>query len=110
MRIKNTIVKIFYNGRIRLDSNTEISIIILPTAPHPVINVFGHWKRFEKLSWQDSTWAGFSTLDVAVLVYAMQLSLQQKQPNLKLKTQPKLLLGYPPLVFVLTALRYERRN
>jgi hypothetical protein len=38
---------------------------------------------------QDKTWAEFSTVDVGVLVYAVQLHSQQKQPNLKLKTHPK---------------------
>ncbi len=38
---------------------------------------------------------------MAVRVYAMQLHLQQKQPNLKLKTWPKQLLGYLPLAFAL---------
>ncbi len=46
-------------------------------------------------------WATFSNLDVDVLVHAMQLNLQQKQPILNMKTQFKQLLGYLPLAFVL---------
>jgi hypothetical protein len=38
----------------------------------------------------EKTWAEFSTLHVDVLAYAVQLNLNQKQPNLKSKkTQPK---------------------
>ncbi len=40
------------------------------------------------------TWAEFSNVDVGGLVYATQLHWEQKQPNLKLKTQPKQPLGY----------------
>jgi hypothetical protein len=36
---------------------------------------------------------------VGVLVCAVQLHSSQKQPDLKLKTRPKLLLGYLPLAF-----------
>ncbi len=34
-------------------------------------------------------WATFWTLDVDMLVHAMQLNLQQKQPILNMKTKPK---------------------
>jgi hypothetical protein len=40
----------------------------------------------------DKNWTEFSTLDDGVLVYAMQLHSEQKQLNLKLKTQLKQLL------------------
>jgi hypothetical protein len=43
----------------------------------------------------------FQTLDVGVLVYARQLRSLQKQPDLKLKTRPKQILGYLPLAFTL---------
>jgi hypothetical protein len=46
----------------------------------------------------------FSILDVAVLVYAMQLRSEQKRPNLKLKTWPEQTLGLLPLgAFALSA-------
>jgi hypothetical protein len=48
---------------------------------------------------QDKTWAKLSTLDLEVLVYVTQLHSQQQQPNLKLKTWPKQLLGYLQLAF-----------
>ncbi len=41
-----------------------------------------------KLSPQDKTWAKFSTLDVGMVC------VWQKQPNLKLKTWSKQLLGH----------------
>ncbi len=41
---------------------------------------------------QDETWAEFSTLGVGMCVYFTQLHPQQKQPNLKLTTQPKQLI------------------
>jgi hypothetical protein len=37
--------------------------------------------------------AEFSTLGVDILVYAMQFHSKSKQPDLKLKTWPKQLLG-----------------
>ena len=61
----------------------------------------------EELIGATKTWTNFSqrekrtTLDVGVNVYDMQLPSQQKQPNLKLKTQPKQLLGYLLLAFAL---------
>jgi hypothetical protein len=52
----------------------------------------------DNFSWQDKTWAEFSTLEVAVCVCAMQLScFETKLPNLMLKTRPKQLLGLLPL-------------
>ena len=54
-----------------------------------------------KLKQQDKPWAEFSAPDVGMLVHAMQLHLLKKQPNLKLKTQHKQLLGSLPLAFVL---------
>ncbi len=50
----------------------------------------------------DKPWTEFSILDVGVLVFAMQLHSQQKQPNLILKIWPKLLLGYKLLAFMLS--------
>ncbi len=47
------------------------------------------------------TWAEFSTLNVGVFIYTLQLCSLQQQPNLKLKTQPKQLLGSLPLAFML---------
>ena len=46
----------------------------------------------EHESYRDITWAEFSTLDVCY---------KQKQPYLKLKTQPKQRLGYFLLSFTL---------
>ncbi len=39
-----------------------------------------------------------------MLVYAMQFHSKQEQPNLKLKTRPKLLLGSLPLDFNIQSL------
>jgi hypothetical protein len=61
-------------------------------------NDFNHGQR---LSRQDKTRAAFSTLDVGVLVFAVQLRSEQKRPNLKLKTRPWQLLGSLPLTFTL---------
>jgi hypothetical protein len=44
-------------------------------------------------------WAKLSALYVDI--YAVQLHPLQKQPNLKLKTRPKQLLGYLSLAFAL---------
>jgi hypothetical protein len=61
----------------------------------------------EELIGATKTWTNFSqrdkrtTLDVGMNVYDMQLPSQPKQPNLKLKTQPKQLLGYLLLAFAL---------
>ncbi len=52
-------------------------------------------------SFQKRTSYEFSTLDVAVLVYAMPLYLQQKHNSLKLKTWVKQLLFSLPLSFAL---------
>ena len=41
------------------------------------------------------TGENLSTVDVGMLDYATQLHFKQKQPNLKLKTRLKQLLGYP---------------
>ncbi len=38
-------------------------------------------------------WAEFSTLDVGMSVYVVQLPSKPKQPILELKTRPKQLLG-----------------
>ncbi len=54
-----------------------------------------------KLELTDKNWAEFSTLDVGVLVRAMQFHSEQKQPNLELKTRPKQLLDCLPLAFAL---------
>jgi hypothetical protein len=48
-----------------------------------------------------------STLDVGMLVFAMQLHSIAKWPNLKLKTRLKQLLGSLPLAFVLPHLTFE---
>ncbi len=48
--------------------------------------------------------AARATIDVSVIVYAMQSHSLQKQPNLKLKTWLKQLLGSLPLGFVLPGL------
>jgi len=42
-------------------------------------------------------WAEFSSLDSAVFVQAMNSIHFVKQPNLKLKTRPKQILGSLPL-------------
>ncbi len=49
-------------------------------------------------------WAEFSTLDVGVLVYDIRSQSWEGQSNLKVKTQPRQLLGYLPLAFMLTEL------
>jgi hypothetical protein len=54
------------------------------------------------LSLQGKTWAEFSTLDASIFVYAMQLHALPKQASLKLKTQPKRLLGYLQLAYAFT--------
>jgi hypothetical protein len=51
-------------------------------------------------------WTEFSTLDWGGLVgscLCRTITLKTKQPNLKLKTQPKLLLGFLPLASALGA-------
>ncbi len=48
----------------------------------------------QTLANKDETWAEFSSLDVAMLVYAMNFHSLYKQPNLKLKTQPGQLLDH----------------
>ncbi len=45
-----------------------------------------------------------------MIICAVLLHLQQKQPNLKLKTQPKQLLGYLPLAFALSGACYKERS
>jgi hypothetical protein len=61
--------------------------------------MFNAWTN---LSYRDETWAEFSTLNVGMLAHAVQLRSEElKQPNLKLKTRPKQLLGSRPLVFLL---------
>jgi hypothetical protein len=55
----------------------------------------------DKLKLTGQNWAEFSTLDEDVLVSPMKLLSSQKQPNLKLKTQPKQLLGYLLLAYAL---------
>ncbi len=67
-------------------------------------------KPWKNLSKQNKTWSEFSTLDVAVLVYALQMHSQQKQPNLKLKSWSKQLLGYLPLAFTLPSKTYKVFN
>jgi hypothetical protein len=49
----------------------------------------------DKLKQQDKIWSECSTLDQGNLAYAMQLRLQQKQPNLKLNTRLKQVLVSP---------------
>jgi hypothetical protein len=56
------------------------------------------WSIFSK---QDKTWAEFSTLEVAALAPCTYAGKKQKLPILKLKTQPKQVLGYLQLHFVL---------
>jgi hypothetical protein len=56
-----------------------------------------------ELTGRKKTWAEFSTLDLSVLVNAMQLLSLQKRPNLKWKTWTKPLLGYLSLAFALPA-------
>jgi hypothetical protein len=56
-----------------------------------------------ELTGRKKTWVEFSTLDVSVLVNAMQLLSLQKWPNLKLNTWTKPLLGYLSLAFALPA-------
>jgi hypothetical protein len=55
----------------------------------------------DRLNKQDKTWAEFSTLDVGVLANAVQWPSLQKQPNLKLKSQPKQLMASLLLAFTL---------
>jgi hypothetical protein len=62
-------------------------------------NLLHSWINF---SWQDETWAEFTTLEVAIyMLYNFVLSV--KLPNLKLKTRPRQLLGFVPLVIALPA-------
>jgi hypothetical protein len=56
-----------------------------------------HGKKFYNIG----PWAEFSSLDSAVFVPAMDWIHFVKQPNLKLKTQPKQLLGSLTLAFEL---------
>jgi hypothetical protein len=69
-----------------------------------------NWCRlaWTNLSWQDKTWAEFSSLDLAMFVQAMNWIHFVKQPHLKLKTQPKQLIGSLPLTFKLPALGYAK--
>ncbi len=55
----------------------------------------------DKLRQQDKTRAKFSTLDWAYLFIPCKYTHTQKQPNLKLKTQPEQLSGFTLLTFVL---------
>jgi hypothetical protein len=59
----------------------------------------GSWTN---LSYQDKTWAEISSLDSAVFVWATNCTHFVKQPNLKLKTRQKQLLGSLPLPFELS--------
>ena len=54
----------------------------------------------------DETWAEFSALDMAVLIYAIHLHSEQKQPSLKLITR------HQPLAFTFPgqSLQSERKN
>ncbi len=47
----------------------------------------------DKLKQQDKVWSECSTLNQGNLAYAVQLCLQQKQPNLMLNTRLKQVLG-----------------
>jgi hypothetical protein len=53
----------------------------------------------DKLKLTGLSRAEFSTLDVGILVYAMQLQTLTKQPNLKLNNHP--FLGSHPEAFIL---------
>jgi hypothetical protein len=55
----------------------------------------------DKLKLTGQTWDEFSSLDSAEFVQAMNCIYFVKQPSLKLKTQPKQLLGSLPLAFEL---------
>ncbi len=55
----------------------------------------------DKLKLTGQTWAEFSSLDSAMFVQANNYTHFVKQPNLKLKMQPKQLLGSLPLAFEL---------
>ncbi len=57
----------------------------------------------DNLSQKDETWVEFWTLDVGMQAYVMQLFSKQKQPNLKLKTWLKQLLGSLSITFALPA-------
>ncbi len=56
--------------------------------------------QWRKLSYQDKTWAEFSTLDLGACLGCAIVHIT-KQSNLKLKTLPKQLLGSLPLAFTL---------
>jgi hypothetical protein len=56
------------------------------------------WKA-PNLSKQYKSWPEFSTLDVGILVYAIQLYSLQKRPNLKLKTWPQQLFRWSQISF-----------
>jgi hypothetical protein len=62
----------------------------------------------DKLKLTGQNWAEFSTLDEAVLAYAMQLHSSLKQPNLKLKTRPKQVLGYLMLAYGLPVVSFRK--
>ncbi len=55
----------------------------------------------DNFSQQDETWAEFSTLDLAICMMSVSGVINIKLPNLKLKTQPKQLLGSLQLVIAL---------
>jgi hypothetical protein len=62
------------------------------------LNVYG-----QNLSWQDKTWAEFSTLEEAVCKISTIHAVQPIQPNLELKTRPRQLLDYLLIDIVLPA-------
>jgi hypothetical protein len=53
----------------------------------------------QNLSLQDENWVEFSSLDSTIFVQGMKCIHFVKQPNLKLKTWPKQLLGSLQLAF-----------
>ncbi len=60
----------------------------------------------DNFSWQDEPWAEFSTLEVAACHAMHLLHSIAIWPNLDLKTQPKLLLGFLPLDIALPGQPY----
>ncbi len=52
-----------------------------------------------KLTGQNLIWAESSTLDAGVHMYTIKLHSKQKQPNLNLKTWPKLTFRFSPVSF-----------
>ena len=53
-------------------------------------------------TWQEKAWVKFSTLEMSSVMHALTMQYLPKRPNLKLKTQPKQLLGSLPLYIALS--------